>query len=184
MTNDAPNEHENFWRLIGVGCLQFISYLNPDDVRVYLGMGMAAVRGRLLNMNFVASTGDYAHRLELATGEWALRRIMPLRPDEGSWVSLEPNLALATHCGSYVLFFGSNYRDRTPIFSNRVMLDSIGPRLRHYKDWLVYLQRRVKKWVAARKSLAFAMALHARLGAASGPAVLGEDLASKICGML
>lgn len=179
-----------FWHLIDTGHLEFISYLDDHEVRVCYGLGMVQVRGRLLKVNLRKVSEyigllEFERRVSRACG-WAMRRVMPVAYLEGTWATDWDwdCSCLGSRVGSYVLFFGSAWQNRTPIFSNNMMLDKWGPRLRTYDGWLVYLQRRVKAWLNAKKSLALAMGLHARLGSFSRISALGEDLAAKVCALL
>jgi len=158
-----------------------LTMLELDDVKVYHGLGMVHVDGKLLKMDFTRVSenmrlAEFESRLSRAVS-WAMRKVSHVRALDGP--SQRP--VSRQRVGAYVLFFASNLQNRLPVFSNNVMVDRWGPRLRTYDAWLVLLQRRVKFWAGAKKRLAFAMALHPRLGHFSGASCLGQDLAGKIC---
>jgi hypothetical protein len=175
-------DHSFYWNLVDAGQLRFTTFLDEGNVRLLWELGMYEVNGRLLRMDLGRAERDcglaeFEQRVRRAQC-WAVRRVLPVAfGDPDDWASE----GLGSRMGVYVLFFGSAWQSRTPLFSNKVMLCKWGPRVRRYDDWLVYLQRKVRGWLAARRRLAFAMCLHARLGACSAASCLGLDLAARIC---
>lgn len=148
-------DRAQFWRLVDVSNLQFITYLDDDEVDVYWGMKMMAVKGRLFRMDLPRESWlPELERSIARASRWVVRR---------------------AGLDEYTLKFNAG---RMQIC---VTLRKWDRRLRTCQTWLVYLQRRVRRWISARRHLAVAMALHGRLGRRSALAALGEDLLAEIC---
>ena len=173
---------ELYWHLVDTCNVQFLTYLHEKNVRVLWDLGMIHVNGRLLRINMQKvrdDCGDAEFYERISRGNaWAMRKICPVAHED------EDAAGIGAQCGLYVLFFGSAWKSRSPLFSNKACLSKWGPRLRTWDAWLALLQRRVKAWLNARKSLAIAMSLHARLGKGSAVAGLGADLLGKVCSFL
>ena len=172
-----------FWHFIDVQHVHFVSFLDDPGVRIYFGLGLAAVNGKLLRINKAdvrdgCGETEMQLRLRRATG-FAIRRLYPSVPE-----CLDPQMPRGVTCGSYVLFFGSAYQGRTPVFCNNLKVHKWMPGLRTCEQMLGRLQRRYRKKLGDRMALVFATALHARLGKDAGVACLGPDLLGYVCRFL
>jgi hypothetical protein len=163
------------------------NFFEGDAVKVHFDMGMVQINNRLLKMdlsrvlvNLRPSELDRAELKERLFGalHWVMRAFTWFNTLEGP--TQQP--VWRERVGVFTLYFGSTWKYSVPVFPYMVTLDRWGPRLRTYDAWLVKLQRWFRSRLNAKKqSLAFAMALHPRLGQFSGAACLGKDLADKIC---
>jgi len=152
-----------------------------DGVAVYFGIGMVCIDNKLFKIDLSKfyenmrpaefDTAELGERM-LHSSNWLMKKISYLKDNEH----------FVRRVGTFILFFGSAVLRGIPLFPNIVTLDRWGPRLRTYDAWLVVLQRWFRRSLHAKKQrLAFAMALHPRLGHFSGASCLGQDLVGKIC---
>lgn len=184
--HDAEDQ-ASFWAEVEEPDLHSLKFLTDSDVRVFYHLGMVLVCGKLLKIDFknVRRTCDSQDEFEeriCRSYTYAFRK-MTTAAFSNAWDAT----ALQSRLGTYVLFFGSNWRNRQPIFSNHAVLHRRMPGMRTCDEWLVYVQRHAARAWRARKSLkslAFAMGLHGRLGRCSEVACLGSDLAGVVCGFL
>jgi hypothetical protein len=153
------------------------------DFRLYQSMDLMCVRGRLFKVDpqriqVHCSMAEFEDRVRFAT----CYKVCKVSP-----VNLYSHLGrpcLQGKFGVYVAFFGSAWGGREGLFTNSVQLHSWLPCWRRCGDCLVYVQRLWRRRRAARKSLAVAMALHARLGEGAGISGLGQDLLECVCRFL
>lgn len=179
-----PEDPSWFWADVEKPDLHSLKFLTDMDVRVFYQLGMVLVCGKLLKIDFdnvrrICDSQDEFEERICRSYTYAFRK-MTTAAFRTAWDAT----ALERRLGTYVLFFGSNYRNRHPVFSNHAVLHRRMPGMRTCDEWLVYVQRRAARAWRARKSLAFAMALHGRLGQGSGAACLDEELAALVCGFL
>ena len=154
--------------------------LQHSEVRVLVELGMVLVKGQLFRMNLV----NVQNVRSLESFEAAIRsaetyRVVKVVPSGFTFtggVSM-----VAGRVGMFMLFFHSSWAPVRGAFLNYVLLDKWMPGCRTCMGWVQWMQGRARRARRYRRCLPVAMALHARLGADSGIASLGEDLLRKIC---
>lgn len=170
---------EYFWRDVDSPDKPNVRFVHRRELTIYVELGMVGIHGRLFQMDLESvhnfgGTEEFRLLLSMALNIFGFRKLIPVGFYD-AWAQRH------NMCGSYVLFFGSEWRDRRSVFSNYVILRSWARGWRTCNDWVVYVQRRVRARVRAGKLLAFAMAFHPRLGARSAAASLGADAGSLVC---
>lgn len=146
------------------------SEVGKEHVRFYMGLGMVAVRGRLFRIQLADCKGG-AHLSEY------VQHVTRLKFRKLAALGLHIGGHHRSIIGSYALFFGSSWHSRTGVFSNFMQVSRWARGYKTCMQWVVYLQRRFRQALRARRALAVAMALHARLGSGSALAGLSSDLA-------
>jgi hypothetical protein len=146
------------------------SDVSSDQVRFYLGLGMLSVRGRLFRIQLA----DCKAGPELPE---YVRHVTRLKFRKLAALGLHVGGRDRGIIGSYALFFGSSWHSRTGVFSNFMQVSRWARGYKTCTQWVVYLQRRARQALRARRALAVAMAFHARLGGGSPLAILSSDLA-------
>jgi hypothetical protein len=149
------------------------SDVSSDQVRFYLGLGMLSVRGRLFRIQLA----DCKAGPELPE---YVRHVTRLKFRKLAALGLHVGGRDRGIIGSYALFFGSSWHSRTGVFSNFMQVSRWARGYKTCTQWVVYLQRRARQALRARRALAVAMALHARLGADSAMGRVDADLAQYI----
>lgn len=175
----APDPRKVFWDSVDHSPrVELCSVRDGDDFWPYLDLGMVALKGRLLQIDsprLICANPEFRECISRTLGgTLSLRRLLP--PPGGAG-------RLGDSLGSYVLFYGSSWRDRTSAFGNHVILRRWMLRLRTCDDCLVCIQRWTRRALRARRALAFSMGSHCRLGDDAAVACLGQDLARMILGM-
>ena len=180
---ESPDSPNVFWHYMDVVKVEFETFLD-DGVRVYWGLGLASVSGRLFKVDKQHTMPKYPdHEMKMNVAFAQGFSIKRLTPNTHHCLSLDHGIT-CINVGQYVLFFSSVWRNRIRLNQNFLRLHKWMPGLRTCDQMLVRLQRAWRRRLGARRSLAFGMALHDRLGKTAEIACLGADLYRLICGGL
>lgn len=177
---------EEYWRVVNSYAVDDMfrdRRIYAGKVRLYRPFGMVSVMGKLFSIRLRhpengATEDELCTMLRCAT-VFRVTKVMPAGAP-----STDPPGSVAGKVGVYLLSFGALRQITSRPRQESLVLTSWTPGPRTCRDWLVLLQRRARRAARARRALAFAMALHARLGAGSAAACLGSDLAGVVFGLV
>jgi len=183
----AHPDAEEYWRVVNSYSVEDLfrdRRIYAGKVRLYRAFGMISVMGKLFKIN--PSYPEDFDKDALCIMLWCAHifRVTKVM-STGRPIRTDPPDSIVGKLGVYILSFGTRSETTGRLTRESVHLTRWIPSSpRTCRDWVVLLQRRARRAARARRALAFAMAIHVRLGAGSAAACLGSDLVGVVCGLL
>jgi len=163
VVNVRTAKDSEFWAAMGGVATRATLWVLSPDFRVYPGLGVVAVHGRLLRVDYSTAYSEVVPTMAKMMRE-RLDECLANVGDRLHLIYTRPGLA---QCSYHMYLHAGRSGTRSSFACCAGLLPC--------HDKLESLQRRVRAWRRRRRALAVCMALHARLG---------EDMVEKICSMI